>query len=63
MKITSIGMFSFGSEVGSWYNKNQRSVELISAEEEYMVASQETCEAIWMRKMLIGFLVRRWILQ
>ena len=28
---------------------------LISAEEEYMKAMQAACEAIWMRKILVGF--------
>jgi hypothetical protein len=32
----------------------QRSVALSSAEAEYMAASQATCEAIWMRKILVG---------
>jgi hypothetical protein len=32
----------------------QRSVTLSSVEAEYMVVSQATCEAIWMRKILVG---------
>ena len=32
----------------------QRFVALSSAEEEYMAASQAACEAIWMRKILVG---------
>jgi hypothetical protein len=53
-KSTSGGIFSVGSTVVSWYNRKQRSVALSSAEAEYMVASQATCEAIWMRKILVG---------
>jgi hypothetical protein len=54
-KSTSGGIFSIGSTVVSWYNKKQRFVALNSAEAEYMVASQDACEAIWMRKILVGF--------
>jgi len=32
----------------------QISIALSSAEAEYMAASQVTCEAIWMRKILVG---------
>jgi hypothetical protein len=45
-KSTSGGIFSNGSIVVSWYTRKQRSVELSSAEEEYMAASQAACEAI-----------------
>eukprot|EP00253_Pinus_taeda_P014735 PITA_14735 len=48
-KITLGGIFSIGSTTISWYNRKQR-----SAEAEYMDASQATCEAIWMRKILVG---------
>jgi hypothetical protein len=53
-KSTSGGIFSIGSTIVSWYNRKQRSVALSSAEAEYMAASQATCEAIWMRKILVG---------
>jgi hypothetical protein len=53
-KSTSGGIFSIGSIVVSWYNKKQRSVALSSAEAKYTPASQATCEAIWMRKILVG---------
>jgi hypothetical protein len=53
-KSTSGGIFSVGSTTVSWYNRKQRSVALSSAEAEYMAASQATCEAIWMRKILVG---------
>eukprot|EP00253_Pinus_taeda_P019477 PITA_19477 len=53
-KSTSGGIFSLGPAAISWYNRKQRSLALNSAEAEYMAASQATCEAIWMRKILVG---------
>jgi hypothetical protein len=53
-KSTSGGIFSIGSIVVSLYSRKQRSVALSSAEAKYMVASQSVCEAIWMRKILVG---------
>jgi hypothetical protein len=53
-KSTSGGIFSIGSIVISWYNRKQRSMELSLVEAEYMEASQAACEAIWMRKILVG---------
>jgi hypothetical protein len=53
-KSTSGGIFSIGSTVVSWYNRKQRSMALSSMEVEYMEVSQATCEAIWMRKILVG---------
>jgi hypothetical protein len=47
-------MFSIGSTVVSWYNKKQRSMALSSVEVEYMAANEAACEAIWMRKILVG---------
>ena len=55
-KSTSLrGVFSIRSTIISWYNKKQRSMEISSAEEEYMVEIRVACEAIWMRKILVGF--------
>jgi len=54
IKSTFGGNFSIGSTAVSWYNKNQRSMALISTEVEYMAASLAACEAIWMRKVLVG---------
>ena len=51
---TSGGVFSIVSKTISWHNKKQRSVALSSAEAKYMAASQAACEAIWMRKILVG---------
>eukprot|EP00253_Pinus_taeda_P033092 PITA_33092 len=53
-KITSGGIFSIGSTSISCYSRKQRSVALSSAEAEYMAASLAACEAIWMRKILVG---------
>eukprot|EP00253_Pinus_taeda_P030214 PITA_30214 len=55
-KSTSGGIFNIGSTIISWYNKKQRSVALGLTEAEYMAANQATCEAIWMRKLLMGIL-------
>ena len=46
--------FNIASSTVSWYSRKQRSVALSSVEEEYMAASQVACEAIWMRKILVG---------
>eukprot|EP00253_Pinus_taeda_P029330 PITA_29330 len=54
IKITTGGIFSIKSIAVSWYSKKQRSVALNSAEAEYMAASLAACEAIWMRKILVG---------
>ena len=53
-KRTSGGVSSTGSTTVSWYNRKQISVALSSTEVEYMAASQATCEAIWMRKILVS---------
>eukprot|EP00253_Pinus_taeda_P007124 PITA_07124 len=53
-KSTSGGVFNIRSTAVSWYSKKQRSMALSSAEAEYMAASLAACEAIWMRKILVG---------
>eukprot|EP00253_Pinus_taeda_P023857 PITA_23857 len=53
-KSTSRGIFNLGSAAVSWYSRKQRSIALSIAEAEYMAASQAACEAIWMRKILVG---------
>jgi len=53
-KSTSRGIFNLGSAAVSWYSRKQRSIALSTVEAKYMVASQAACEAIWMRKILVG---------
>eukprot|EP00253_Pinus_taeda_P003528 PITA_03528 len=53
-KRTSRAIFSVESIDISWYSRKWRSIALSSMEAEYMDASQATCEAIWMSKILVG---------
>eukprot|EP00253_Pinus_taeda_P012074 PITA_12074 len=53
-KSTSGGIFSIGLKTVSWYIRKQRSMALSSIEVEYMATSLAACEAIWMRKILVG---------
>eukprot|EP00253_Pinus_taeda_P022059 PITA_22059 len=53
-KSTSGGIFNLGLAAVSWYNRKQRLVALSSVEAKYMAASEAACEAIWMRKILVG---------
>ena len=53
-KSTSGCCFGLGSTVVSWFSRKQKSVALSSSEAEYMAASQASCEAIWLHKMLVG---------
>jgi len=53
-KSTSQGIFNLGSATVSWYSRKQRSVALSSTEAKYMAAIQASCEAIWMRNILVG---------
>jgi hypothetical protein len=38
----------------SWQSRKQSSIALSIAEEEYIAACSTSCEAIWLRKLLIG---------
>ena len=38
----------------SWFSRKHKSVALSSEEAEYMAASQASCEAIWLCKLLYG---------
>ena len=58
-KSTLGGIFNLGSAAVSWYSMKQRSVALSSAEAKYIAASQAACEAIWMRKILVGLFDQR----
>jgi hypothetical protein len=53
-KITSRCCFNLGSGLVFWFSQKQKSVSLSSDEVDYMVASQASCEAIWLCKMLVG---------
>ena len=52
-RSTSGCCFSLGSGVVSWFSRKQKSVALSSAKVEYIAASMATCEAIWIRKLLV----------
>ena len=45
--------FSLGSIAVSWFSRKQKSVALSSVEAEYMAISQASCEAQWLRKLLV----------
>ena len=51
-KSTSGCCFRLGSAVVSWFSRKKKSVALSSSEAEYMAASQASCEAIWLHKLL-----------
>ena len=53
-KSTSECCFGLGSAVVSWFSRKQKAIALSSSEAKYTVASQASCEAIWLRKMLVG---------
>ena len=36
-----------------WFSRRQKSIALSSAEAEYMAASQDSCEALWLRKLMV----------
>jgi hypothetical protein len=50
-KSTSGYYFGLGSRLVSQFSRKQKSVALSSAKTEYMA---DSCEAIWLRKMLVG---------
>lgn len=51
---TSGCCFSLGSRVVSWFSRKQKMVALSSTKVEYIAASMATCEAIWLRKLLVA---------
>ena len=53
-KSPSRAIFRIVSKTVSWYSRKQISVTLSSAEAKYMATSLAACEAIWMRKILVG---------
>jgi len=52
-RVHQVEFFSVGSTIVSWYNRKKIFVALISAEVDYMASRQATCEAIWMRMILV----------
>ena len=52
-KSTSKCCFSLDLAVVSCFRQKQKCVALSSAKVEYMVASQDSCEALWLRKLLV----------
>ena len=53
-KSTSGCCFSLGSTTVLWFSRKHKSVALSSAEPEYMAASQASCEALWLHKLLVN---------
>jgi hypothetical protein len=53
-KSTSGCYFSLGSAMISWQSRKQSSIALSTAKAEYIVACFASCEAIRLRKLLIG---------
>ena len=52
-KNTSECCFNLGSTTVSWFSRKQKFVALSSAEVEYVAASQASCEALWLHKLLV----------
>lgn len=52
--------FILGSTMKSWYSRKKQSVALSSVEVEYMATNMESCEAVWLHKMLTGLFGMRW---
>ena len=55
-KSTSGCCFNLGSMAVSWLSRKQKSIALSSAKVEYMAASQASCEALWLHKLLVDLL-------
>eukprot|EP00253_Pinus_taeda_P014552 PITA_14552 len=51
--------FNIGSRMTSWCSRKQKSVALSSAEAKYMAARTASCEAIWLRKLLVTLFRRK----
>ena len=53
-KSTSGCCFSLGLAKVSWFIRKQKSITLSTAEAEYMTDSLASCEALWLRKLLVN---------
>ena len=53
-KSTSGGCYCLGSTMISWFSKKESSVTLSKTEEEYIAAFSTSCEAIWIKKLMLG---------
>eukprot|EP00253_Pinus_taeda_P010258 PITA_10258 len=58
-KVPSGIASSVGSGMVSWSSRKQKSVALSSVEAEYMATNIATCEAIWLRKLLVSLFRQR----
>eukprot|EP00253_Pinus_taeda_P004305 PITA_04305 len=58
-KSTTGYCFNIGLGMTSWCSRKQKSVALSSVEAEYMASSTASCEAIWLRKLLVNLFRRR----
>eukprot|EP00253_Pinus_taeda_P022086 PITA_22086 len=47
-------LLQYWIRVVSWGSRKQKSMALSFADAEYMASSMATCEAIWLRKLLVG---------
>ena len=53
-RSTSWCCFSLGLGVVSWFSRKQKSMVLSSTEATYIETSMVTCEAIWLRQLLVS---------
>ena len=51
-KSTSGCFFNMGSGVISWFSRKKSCVALSTADAEYVAACSDSCEAVWLRKLL-----------
>eukprot|EP00253_Pinus_taeda_P030839 PITA_30839 len=57
-KSTSGYYFNIGSGITSWCSRKQKSVALSSFEAKYMATRTTSCEAVWLRKLLVNLFKR-----
>eukprot|EP00253_Pinus_taeda_P027263 PITA_27263 len=58
-KSTSRNCFNIGSGMTAYCSRKQKSVALSLVEAEYMAVSIASCEAIWLRKLLVNLFRRK----